>query len=59
QLEVCLQASYLDQFCLVNEFLSLAFLLNQSDEGLTDFRAVGLRFLHLVACAEVLLFFSI
>ncbi len=33
--------------------LSLAFLLNQSDEGLASFHAVGLRFLHLVTCAEL------
>ena len=33
--------------------LSLAFLLNQSDEGLADFPAVGQRLLHLVTCAEL------
>ena len=33
--------------------LSFAFLLNQSDEGLAGFRAVGLRLLHLVVCAEL------
>ena len=32
QLKVCLQASYLDQFCLVNEFLPLAFLLKVTPE---------------------------
>ncbi len=32
---------------------SLAFLLNQSDEGLAGFRAVGLRLLHLMTCAEL------
>lgn len=34
-------------------FLSLAFLLNQSDEGLAGFRVMGLRLLHFVACAEL------
>lgn len=46
--------SLADGSLLVNEFLPLAFLLNQPDEGLADIRAVGLRFLHLVTCAELI-----
>ena len=32
---------------------SLAFLLNQSDEGLAGFRAVGLRLLHLMTLSLI------
>ena len=51
--QVSLQAAKLDQFHLVDELLSLTFLLGQRDEGLSSFHAAGLRLRGLVAGAEL------
>ena len=51
-LEICLQATCLDQLSLVYELLPLALFLNQADESLAGFRTVDLWFLYIVAGTE-------